>query len=124
MRTIILMLRGLVLAVVVATLGVGCAASPAAPVDATDATVIDVRTPAEYAEGHLEGAVNLDLQSASFATAIADLPADGSYIVYCRSGNRSAQAVALMRDAGFTTVVDAGGLDAAAKRTGLPVVTR
>ncbi len=123
MRTITLMLRGLVLAVVVATFAVACSASPAAPVDAADATVVDVRTPAEYAEGHLEGAVNLDLQSGSFATAIADLPLDGSYVVYCRSGNRSAQAVALMREAGFASVVDAGGLDSAAKRTGLPIVT-
>ena len=56
-------------------------------------------------------------------TVIADLPASGSYVVYCRSGNRSAQAVAQMEQLGFTDVFDAGGLDQAAASTGLDITT-
>ena len=116
-------LVGLIVAALVLTpVLAGCAAGPTDRLDASTATVIDVRTPAEYAEGHLDGAVNIDLQSGSFAAEVSALPADASYIVYCRSGNRSAQAVEVMRQAGFTQVVDAGGIAAAAERTGLTVV--
>ena len=116
-------LVGLIVAALVLTpVLAGCAAAPTDRLDASTATVIDVRTPAEYAEGHLDGAVNIDLQSGSFAAEVSALPADASYIVYCRSGNRSAQAVEVMRQAGFTQVVDAGGIAAAAERTGLTVV--
>jgi len=88
-----------------------------------DAVIIDVRTPAEYAEGHLQGARNIDVSSPGFADVIAELPADGEYLVYCRSGNRSAAAASIMRDHGFTSVIDGGALDSAATSTGLPIVT-
>jgi phage shock protein E len=72
--------------------------------------VLDVRTPEEFAEGHLPDAVNIDISDPTFTQQIDALPRDASYVVYCRSGNRSAQAAALMADAGFTDVydVDAG----------------
>lgn len=72
--------------------------------------ILDVRTPAEYAEGHVEGALNIDIASATFDDEIAALPPEQTYVVYCRSGNRSADAAARMVDAGFTDVlnVDAG----------------
>lgn len=92
-------------------------------IQAAGATVMDVRTPEEFAAGHLEGAQNLDISSPQFAAALATLPKDGRYVVYCRSGNRSADAVEEMTAAGFTNVVDAGGLQEAATSTGLPVVT-
>lgn len=93
-------------------------------IDATGATIVDVRTPAEYAEGHLDGAVNLDVQDAAgFTAALEDLDPGAPYVVYCRSGNRSAAATAQMVDAGFTDVADAGGLQAAADATGLAIVT-
>ena len=57
-----------------------------------DAVVIDVRTPEEYDAGHIEGAQLLDIQSADFADGMAELDADQTYVVYCRSGNRSAAA--------------------------------
>ncbi|MDX1621892.1 MAG: rhodanese-like domain-containing protein [Nitriliruptorales bacterium] len=82
-------------------------------------TWIDVRTPAEYADAHLLGAVNIDLQSADFRQRIAELPRDGSYLVYCRSGNRSATAAGIMSELGFTDVVDGGGF-AALVAAGLP----
>jgi phage shock protein E len=102
-----------------------CSGSTAAPtIDTTGATIIDVRTPSEYAEGHLDGAVNVDVQNqALFTAALTDLDPDAAYVVYCRSGNRSAAATAQMIDAGFTDVTDAGGLQAAADATGLEIVT-
>ena len=75
-----------------------------------EAVVIDVRTPEEYAEGHVEGAELIDVQSAEFASQIADLDPEAQYVVYCRSGNRSAAAAAQMRDADLD-VLDGGSLD-------------
>ena len=85
-------------------------------------TVIDVRTPGEFAAGHLEGAVNLDVEGGQFSALIADLPTDGAYIVYCQSGRRSALAAQAMVDAGFTQVYDLGGI-ADWQAAGLPIVT-
>ena len=98
-----------------------CSARSAEP-PVAGAVVIDVRTPQEYAEGHLQGAMNIDVQSGSFEQQVAELDTGGSYVVYCRSGNRSARAVELMTKLGFQQVVDAGGLQDAARTTGLPVV--
>ena len=72
--------------------------------------VVDVRTPEEFAEGHLPDAVNINLQGADFAGEVAALDPSATYVVYCRSGNRSAQAAALMAEAGFTDVRDLGGI--------------
>ena len=72
-------------------------------------TVVDVRTPAEYAEGHLPGAVNVDVESGSFEQDIQQLPTDGTYFVYCRSGNRSGVATDQMAELGFTDVYDLQG---------------
>lgn len=98
------------------------ACSPSEAISIGEETVVlDVRTPEEYASGHLQGAVNIDVGAADFDTRIAELPLDGEYVVYCRSGNRSAAAVDRMNELGFTDVTDAGGLDAAASATGLAV---
>lgn len=85
--------------------------------------VVDVRTGAEFAGGHLAGAINIDLRGSDFETRIADLPRDGRYLVYCASGNRSSSAVATMADLGFAEVIDGGGISDAARSTGLDVVT-
>lgn len=74
-----------------------------------DAVVIDVRTPEEYDGGHIDGAQLLDIQSADFATGVAELDADQTYVVYCRSGNRSAAATEQMQAEGLT-VLDGGGM--------------
>jgi phage shock protein E len=99
-----------------------CASTPAVEVG-DETVVVDVRTPEEFAAGHLEGAVNVNLQSGDFEGEISELPIDGEYVVYCRSGSRSAQAVEIMTEVGFDDVTDAGGIDRAASATGLPVVT-
>jgi phage shock protein E len=84
-------------------------------------TIIDVRTPEEYADGHLEGAVNIDVQAADFAERVAELPTDAEYTVYCRTGSRAGAAVAQMTALGFTDVTNAGSLADASASTGLPV---
>lgn len=86
------------------------------------AKVIDVRTASEFAEGHVRGARNLDIQNGDFEKALADLDKDAAYSVYCRSGNRSAAAVELMRNAGFKNVVDLGAVEEAAQALALPIV--
>jgi rhodanese-related sulfurtransferase len=85
--------------------------------------VIDVRTASEFAEGHVQGARNLDIQNGDFENALETLDKDATYNVYCRSGRRSAVAVEMMRNAGFTNVVDLGATEEAAKALSLPIVT-
>jgi phage shock protein E len=80
---------------------------------------IDVRTAPEVADGALEGALHIDLQGPDFAAAISELPRDDAYFVYCRSGNRSGQAIEIMRELGFTDLVN-GGAFADLAEAGLP----
>ena len=80
--------------------------------DRDDLVVVDVRTPEEFAGGHVAGAELLDIYDPAFQDGVDGLDRDGAYLVYCRTGNRSGQAVALMEELGFTEVYDAGGLDA------------
>jgi len=84
-------------------------------------TVLDVRTPEEFDSGHLEDAVNIDFYEAAFADEIAQLDRDASYVLYCRSGNRSGQTLALMRELGFTDVHDVAGGIVAWSEAGLPI---
>lgn len=72
-------------------------------------TVVDVRTPAEFASGHLEGALNYDVEGADFAEQIKGLDPAGTYAVYCRSGNRSQVATQMMAQAGLVTLYDLDG---------------
>ncbi len=72
-------------------------------------TVVDVRTPAEFAAGHLPGALNIDVEDPGFTEAIGQLPKDDTYFVYCRSGNRSGVATDQMAEQGFTDVYDLQG---------------
>lgn len=85
--------------------------------------ILDVRTPEEYAAGHLDGAVSLDLNGGQLEAELSNLDPQAHYLVYCRSGNRSAAASQLLRDAQFTSVTDLGSLESAAEETGLNVVT-
>jgi rhodanese-related sulfurtransferase len=68
--------------------------------------IIDVRTPAEFAEGHIRGARNIPVQDANFSEQIAGLDPAGEYAVYCRSGNRSQPAVAAMQRTGISTIYE------------------
>ena len=105
-------------------LGLAACSAPAEAIALAAGTVIvDVRTPSEYAAGHLDGAVNVDVQSATFDADVSALPMDGAYVVYCASGNRSAAAVTRMTDLGFTGLTDAHGMSDAAASTGLAIVS-
>lgn len=66
--------------------------------------IVDVRTPEEFASGHLAGAVNIDVSAATFDSVIAGLDKSQTYAVYCRSGNRSTIATGKMADAGFERI--------------------
>lgn len=69
-------------------------------------SLIDVRTPAEFNEGHIAGAVNISVESPDFINAISDLDPYTTYAVYCRSGNRSQTAVAQMSEAGISHIIE------------------
>jgi rhodanese-related sulfurtransferase len=85
--------------------------------------VMDVRTPAEYASGHLESATNIDIEDSTFSSKIAKLDKNATYFIYCRSGNRAGQAVTAMKAIGFTKLTNGGGITAAAQTSGLKIVT-
>ncbi len=84
--------------------------------------ILDVRTPDEFAAGHLDGATMIDFYSPDFADRLAALDRDVPYLLYCRSGNRSGQARQLMSDLGFADVADIDGGISAWAAAGLPVV--
>jgi len=85
-------------------------------------TILDVRTPAEFAAGHIDGAVNIDIEDPNgFTAAIAALDGDTTYAVYCRSGNRSASATAYMLTQGFDSVLELDGGIISWDEAGLPI---
>jgi rhodanese-related sulfurtransferase len=69
--------------------------------------LIDVRTATEYESGHIDGAVNLSLQDIQAGT-LPTAPKDKPVYVYCRSGNRSSQASATLKAAGYQNIIDLG----------------
>ncbi len=71
--------------------------------------LLDVRTAEEYEAGHIEGAINLSLQDIQ-AGKLPDLSKDKTVYVYCRSGNRSKQAMTALTAAGYTQVKDLGAI--------------
>ena len=126
----------LLLVVVFATAAAGCAAAPAQTVIArpspeqvferlsqgdTDFILLDVRTPEEWVEGHIDGATLLPLQELE-ARAESELPKDTEIVIYCRSGNRSAQAAEYLAGVGYTDLADLGGIQDWVA-AGLPVVS-
>lgn len=85
------------------------------------ALVIDVRKPAEFAQGHLSGARLIDWSRAEqFDSAVSQLPRSATCYIYCQRGGRSARAAALMRAKGLTVVELEGGIEAWT-RAGLPL---
>lgn len=70
---------------------------------------LDVRTPAEFAEGTIEGAVLLDYRAQDFADRVAKLDKSKLYLVHCAAGRRSARACAKMESLGFTNLVNLEG---------------
>ncbi len=70
--------------------------------------LIDVRTPQEYAGGHIPTAVNIDYRE--IEDALSEMDRDQPVVLYCRTGNRSSRADRTLQQMGFTNVVDFGGI--------------
>ncbi|MFA5841421.1 MAG: rhodanese-like domain-containing protein [Candidatus Paceibacterota bacterium] len=85
-------------------------------------SVLDVRTPEEYAEGHIGGSLNMDVSEPSFAQGISVLDKNKEYLVYCRSGGRSSTAQEIMAKASFRNVYNLSGGIIAWNRRGLPII--
>ena len=97
----------------------GCSAKGFESVDAAEfareiakegVQIVDVRTAAEYAEGHIPNAVNIDVYSADFADKIAKLDKERTVAIYCRSGRRSTSAAEQAVKQGFKVVELDGGV--------------
>ena len=71
--------------------------------------ILDVRSAGEFSGGKIRGARNLDIMSAGFVNQVKNLPKDKTYLVYCRSGNRSGQACEIMADMGFEKLKNLSG---------------
>ena len=69
-----------------------------------DFIIVDVRTPAEYDEGHIENALNVDFNSGNFESEIGKLDRAKKYLMHCRSGNRSRGALEIMVELDFEEV--------------------
>ncbi|CAB4990039.1 MAG: rhodanese-like domain-containing protein [Actinobacteria bacterium] len=84
--------------------------------------ILDVRTQAEFIEGHIENAQNIDINSETFDSEISLLDSGAMYAVYCRSGRRSLAAIDTMQNLGFTKFshLENGILDW--QENGLPLV--
>ena len=87
-----------------------------------DRIVLDVRPPAEFSRGHLQGAHNANIEAPDFPQMVGQFDRGAEVYVYCFSGVRSAAASELLRDLGFTNVTDAGGMSDAAELLNLKVV--
>ncbi len=85
--------------------------------------LVDVRTPQEYTEGHIDGASNINVQSDDFKElAHRELSKDSTVLVYCRSGRRSLDAAEMLTVLGYKVVNLKGGI-IEWKEVGLPVVS-
>ena len=83
--------------------------------------ILDVRTPQEFAQGHLAGAVNLDFHAPTFRGELDKFEKTKTYLVYCRSVNRSGKTLDMMRELGFAEAYNiTGGIGAWAQK-GLPI---
>lgn len=66
--------------------------------------ILDIRTPEEYSQMHIKGAINIDYYTADFKIRLDALDKDIPYFLYCRTGNRSGKALQIMKDAGFKKI--------------------
>lgn len=88
-----------------------------------DAAMVDVRTPGEFAAGHIQGAVNANIGGPEFAALIATLDKSKPVLVYCLSGSRSLSAVRRLTAAGFPEVYELSGGLMKWRAANLPLVT-
>ena len=87
----------------------------------SDFVILDVRTPGEFRQGFIEGAVLMNYYDTDFRQRFASLDRKATIFMYCRSGNRSSSVLALADELGFERVYDLRGGILAWKRAGLPI---
>ena len=110
----------------------GCTAQNGSSIDSKEAyglikadsniAILDVRTAKEFADGHVAGAVNIDVNQADFTQKIDQLDRSKTYIVYCRSGRRSSKAVGIMATKGFKNLYNVSDGFVGWNKNGLPFV--
>lgn len=81
----------------------------AAKAEKKDFVVLDVRTPEEFKEGHVKGAVNIDFIDKGFPDQLAKLDRSKTYLVHCQAGGRSTKALEVFKKLGFKTVIHMDG---------------
>ena len=86
-----------------------------------DFIILDVRTSSEFHDGHIKGALSIDVNLPSFSEELEQSDRNATYLVYCRSGNRSRTALAIMEDLGFTHIYHLANGITEWERMGLPV---
>lgn len=84
--------------------------------------LLDLRTPEEFAQGRLQGAELMNFYDKDFRDRLLKMDRNQPYIIYCRSGNRSGQALAIMRELGFRNAYDIQGGILAWQTAGYPVI--
>lgn len=77
--------------------------------ESKEAILIDVRTPGEFAQGHLVNALSIDIYANDFKSRVAKLDKTKPVFVYCKAGSRSGSAVDIMEDMGFKEIYDLSG---------------
>jgi rhodanese-related sulfurtransferase len=75
----------------------------------TNIVLIDVRSPQEYTQGHIEGALNIDFYGDNFESEMKAIDQSKTILVYCKSGNRSGKAVSIIAKNNFKNVYDLSG---------------
>jgi rhodanese-related sulfurtransferase len=81
--------------------------------DNTSNILLDIRTSEEFAQGHIKDAENIDYYSRNFKDELGKLKKDNTYLIYCKTGNRSSTAIKIFKALGFTSVYELeGGLEA------------
>lgn len=70
----------------------------------SEVAILDVRTPEEFNNGHISGAINIDVKASDFKEKIRSLDKNKSYLVYCRSGVRSVTACNILNESGFSNL--------------------
>ncbi|HEB29524.1 MAG TPA: rhodanese-like domain-containing protein [Spirochaetes bacterium] len=87
-----------------------------------DFVILDVRTPSEFKDGHLENAENLDYYADTFKDELGKLDKNKTYLIYCKTGNRSGKSLKIMDEMGFTKVYNMLGGFKDWSSKGLPFV--
>lgn len=111
-----------ILALILAAAGASACGQGWDASDAADTVFVDVRTPAEYAAGHVDGAILIPVDELEARLAELEPYRDQDIALYCRTGRRSAAALEILQAHGFTRVENSGSFDGLA-RQGLPTAT-